>query len=206
MNIVIIDYGLGNLKSVYNSFRRVGHTPIVSNERNVLRNADKLVLPGVGHFKQGMANLRQLDLIDELNDIVLGNKKPILGICLGLQLFTAFSEEGGCEGLNYISNHTKKFPQPPYKSGIKIPHMGWNTVVWEGGEGILTGITAEDSFYFVHSYFVEQTSGYAEKGFTEYGQRFVSVIQKENIYGTQFHPEKSHDPGLKILKNYCDNI
>jgi len=204
LKIVIVDYGLGNLKSVYNAFRRIGQNPAVSENSEDIRNADKLVLPGVGHFKQGMKNLAEQGLIDELHEHVLVQKKPILGICLGLQLFTSYSDEGECAGLQYISHTTKRFAGRPEMSSLKIPHMGWNTVTGGGREGIMNGVTDDDAFYFVHSYYIEPNETDSVSGITGYGLPFVSVVQQDNIYGTQFHPEKSHDPGLKLLKNFCE--
>jgi glutamine amidotransferase len=201
--ITIIDYGMGNLRSVQKAFERIRVPARISSDVNEILSADKLVLPGVGHFAQGVSNLKQKGLFNTLNEAVIEKKKPILGICLGMQLMTEYSEEGSCEGFGWFSAKTERFI---FKTnGLKIPHMGWNNLSIKNSDSIFSGITAENFFYFVHSYFISCTNRSDILAETIYGNNFVSSFQKENIFGCQFHPEKSHDSGLLVLKNFAVN-
>lgn len=197
-DIVIIDYGLGNLMSLLYKFNKIGINATVSSDKKVIADAGKLILPGVGHFAKGMENIRKYDLIPVLNKRVLDEKTPILGICLGMQLLTRNSEEGQIEGLGWIDAETKRFDL----NGLKIPHMGWNTIEIKKKGHIFDGIEDNSRFYFVHSYHVccKDKDVLAT---TNYGHDFASVIRKDNIYGVQFHPEKSHKAGMKIIKNFA---
>jgi len=199
--ITIIDYGMGNLRSVQKAFERIRIPVKISDNVTDILSADKLILPGVGHFTQGLNNLKKKGLFDTLNEVVLERKRPILGICLGMQLMTEYSEEGNSNGFGWIKSKTKKFE---FKTNdLKIPHMGWNNLALKTCESIFQSITADNFFYFVHSYYItcnNETDIIAE---TNYGNNFVSSFQKENIYGCQFHPEKSHDSGLQVLKNFA---
>lgn len=200
--IVIVDYGMGNLRSVQKAFERVRIQATISSVREDIINADKLVLPGVGHFQHGINNLKSRGLFDLLNEMVLEKKKPVIGICLGMQLMTEFSEEGNCSGFGWIKAKTRKFVFNG--NGLKIPHMGWNNLSIRSNETIFKDITPENFFYFVHSYCVSCEDENDILAETEYGRKFVSSFQKENIFGCQFHPEKSHDKGLLILKNFAE--
>ena len=199
--IVIIDYGMGNLHSVLKAFRRIGADAIVSSKGEDIQKAEKLVLPGVGHFKKGMENLEKRGLIEILNKKIIGEKTPILGICLGMQLFTKFSEEGDAGGLGWIDAKTIKFN---LGDKFRVPHMGWNNIKIEKDNKIFSNLNKEDYFYFVHSFHVNCKNKEDILSITEYGKKFISAIQKENIIGVQFHPEKSHDAGLEILKNFAE--
>ena len=201
--IVIIDYGMGNLNSVLKAFHRLGIESCISSSNRDISNADKLILPGIGNFKKGMANLRELGLFDVLNKKVIEDKTPILGICLGMQLFTAHSEEGDEKGFGWLDAHTVKFSFPQNQDVIRIPHMGWNTITIKRDNPILSGIEGNASFYFVHSYHVICNNEEDVLATTEYALELTSSIQKDNIFATQFHPEKSHRNGLKILDNFC---
>ncbi|MEQ9278748.1 MAG: imidazole glycerol phosphate synthase subunit HisH [Balneola sp.] len=200
--IVIIDYHMGNLHSVRKAFKRIGVETKISSNIEDIKNAKKLVLPGVGNFKHGMFKLNELGLIDILNQEVLNNKKPILGICLGMQLFTSFSEEGNVKGLCWIDATSKKFDFSKNTIKAKIPHMGWNTVLKSRESNLLKGINEENFFYFVHSYYVSTNKANEKLAVTKYKIEFTSIVEKENIMGVQFHPEKSHDSGLNLLKNF----
>lgn len=194
---------MGNLRSILNKFNKIGVKCIITSRIDDLKKADKLILPGVGHFKAGMRNLAKLELIDTLNELVLIRQVPILGICLGAQLFANYSEEGNCEGLNWIDVDVKKINVSDNVK-YKVPHMGWNSVEIFNKNELLTDISPADQFYFVHSYFIECKD---EKDIwmkTNYDFDFVSAVKKNNIYGTQFHPEKSHDIGYKLLKNFSE--
>ncbi len=200
--IAIIDYGMGNLHSVLKAFRRINSEVFISSDVEEITKADKLVLPGVGHFKHGMEKLDENNLINPLNEMVLKLKKPILGICLGVQLFTKHSEEGDAKGLGWINAKTIKFKD----ENFKIPHMGWNNLIIKKKSKLLEGLNSENNFYFVHSYHLECKDSEDILANTVYSKEFTSVIEKENIYGTQFHPEKSHAGGLEIIKNFAFKI
>jgi len=202
--IVIIDYGMGNLRSIKNKFDRMGVDSIISMQVDEIEKADKLVLPGVGHFKAGMENLTQLGILPILNKRVLEDKIPILGICLGMQLLSDWSEEGNAAGLGWIDAKTVKLNFNGNGSKLKIPHMGWNSIEKRRENCLLKNITFDADFYFVHSYHVICNDKNDILSTTLYGYNITSAINKENIYGTQFHPEKSHDQGMQILKNFVE--
>lgn len=200
--IVIIDYGMGNLHSIYYKLKRLHPDVIIGSVKEDIEQASKIILPGVGHFAAGMRNIKEKNFIDVLNKKVLEDKIPVLGICLGMQLLTNFSEEGNVDGLGWISAKTKRFEKEKL-AGLKIPHMGWNTINAENNNrNILQGLNADDVFYFVHSYYVECENKSDVLCSSEYGVYFHSGISKDNIFGFQFHPEKSHDSGLTLLKNF----
>lgn len=196
----IIDYNLGNPKSIKNMLSYLGVDALISDDLNKLKSADRLILPGVGHFVHGMNQLHNLGMSDIIKEHALNDQKPILGICLGMQLMTNFSEEGDVAGLGLIDARTKKF-QLQDKS-LKIPHMGWNEVSWQKESILLNSITEKPRYYFVHSYFVECNHKEDILGTTHYGQDFVAAFQHKNIVGMQFHPEKSHQFGMELLKNF----
>jgi glutamine amidotransferase len=173
----------------------------ISSDPSEIAKADRLILPGVGHFQYGMEQLNQLGLIEILNKAVLEDKKPILGICLGMQLLTKQSEEGNIDGLGFINAQTVKFNLDDSK--LKIPHMGWNTVEFKKESNLRSEIRLNPRYYFVHSYFVECNNKEDVLCSTEYGKEFVSGFQHENIFGLQFHPEKSHKFGMELLANFC---
>lgn len=203
--ITIIDYGMGNLHSVLKAFKRLRIEAMLSSDIAEIQAADKLILPGVGHFKRGMDNLRERNLIQTLNEEVLEKGKPILGICLGMQLFTKSSEEGNAEGLGWLDAETVEFSFPEGEKIFRIPHIGWNSINFGTQTSLYDGISDDTSFYFVHSYYVKSNNDADVAASTEYGLNFTSSMVKSNIFATQFHPEKSHDDGLKLLKNFADN-
>jgi imidazole glycerol-phosphate synthase subunit HisH len=200
--IVIVDYGMGNLYSVHYKVRKVHPEVTVSSSPEEIREASKIILPGVGHFAAGMKCIRERKLLDVLNYKAKEEKVPVLGICLGMQLMSEFSEEGNAEGLGWFNARTIRFDKEEL-NGLKIPHMGWNTVRPENDkQNIFKGIEPLDMFYFVHSYHVVCSNNEDILCSTEYGINFISGISKGNIYGFQFHPEKSHDCGSALLKNF----
>jgi glutamine amidotransferase len=203
--ITIIDYGMGNVMSIYNMLKKVGQKSIISSKIADIESAEKLILPGVGAFDLGMNQLEQMRVIDTLNKKVLNDKIPILGICLGLQLFANQSEEGsGQKGLGWIDADVKKF-NPVYNNRpIRIPHMGWNEVKVVKPGRLMQDILSDSRFYFVHSYYFEAKNKSDVLLTTEYGQVFTSGIERENIIGVQFHPEKSHKFGMQLLKNFAE--
>lgn len=194
---------MGNLHSVYKAFKRVGADVRIIDSPIGIDKYDKIVLPGVGDFKMGMNNLKSAGFIEGINNQVIENKVPILGICLGMQLFTTYSEEGDVSGLDLIKAKTIHFKNLEISEDLKIPHIGWNSINSNNPTELLSGCDNE-MFYFVHSYAVLCSHATDVICETDYGIRFHSGIQKENIYGVQFHPEKSHKSGLKILKNFLN--
>jgi glutamine amidotransferase len=201
-NIVIIDYGMGNIRSVMNKIHRSGHEAIVSFEHDIIKNADKIILPGVGHFSNGMKRLQERNIIDILNEKGLNDKVPVLGICLGMQLLTGFSEEGNTTGIGWLDAETVKFDLNDIKH--KVPHMGWNSIVQKKESPLLKDIPDNRYYYFVHSYHVKCNNSDDVLTTSFYGYEFVSSVQKDNIFGTQFHPEKSHEWGEKLLNNFLN--
>lgn len=199
MNVIIIDYGMGNLRSVQKAFERINVKALVTNNPNDLASADKIVLPGVGHFEQGMVNLSSSGFKDSLKDAVLLKKTPVLGICLGMQLMTEFSEEGNVSGLGFISATVKKFNL----SNLKIPHMGWNSIVNKNKNIDFPILDSSEMVYFVHSYHVQCKNTDDILYQTNYGHVFDSAFQHDNIVGFQFHPEKSHKVGLSLLEHFA---
>ena len=203
MNIIIIDYGMGNLRSVQKKLSNHRISSEISSDPELISKADKLILPGVGHFYAGVKRLKEFGIWDVLHNKVLVDKTPILGICLGMQLMCKHSEEGDVEGLGWFDADVVRFK---VKDTIKykIPHMGWNQVVTSKKSVLFNNINTNEMFYFVHAYHVECNNKNDVLGTTEYSYLFTSVIQKENIYGTQFHPEKSHKAGEKLLLNFIN--
>jgi glutamine amidotransferase len=201
--IVIIDYGMGNLRNVQKAFEKIGSDARLTRNKNEIGRASAIVLPGVGAFKDCVENLKKYGLVEPLlRSIEKG--KPYLGICLGLQILFSESEEfGSHKGLDLIKGKVVRFvPDPEHK----VPHMGWNTIEKEKEGPMLQGIERGDFFYFVHSYYVIPDKTQWISSFTTYGKPFVSSIWKENLFATQFHPEKSQQKGLRILENFVKSI
>lgn len=200
--ITIVDYGMGNLGSVHNMFKYIGVQSQISSDADVISKAEKLLLPGVGAFDAAMKRLKQVDLLEVLNQKALQDKVPILGICLGMQMLTRSSEEGKLEGLGWIPAKTVKFKFEDRK--LKVPHMGWNLVHQVNASPLIEELPEEPRFYFVHSYHVVADDDKYVLMRTNYGYEFDSVITNgENIFGAQFHPEKSHKFGMKLFKNFA---
>ena len=194
--IAIIDYGMGNLRSVTNAFRHIGADIAITRDESVIRKSAALVLPGVGAFGKCVENLKSFGLFDLLKGQI-AEGKPYLGICLGMQILLESSEETpGIDGLGVIKGRVVRF-----RGAMKIPHMGWNSVEVVKPSGIFDEIPSGSYFYFVHSYFPEPTEPVSAT-VTDYGVRFTSSLQKENIFACQFHPEKSQAVGLRLLGNF----
>ena len=199
--IIVVDYGMGNLRSVQKAFEKIGTNAVISRDPDTIRKADGLVLPGVGAFPECMKNLTRLNLVDPILEFI-SSGRPFLGICLGLQLLFDESEEFGVHpGLKVIPGTVKGFDR---NMGLKIPHMGWNQVYFRNDGSIFRGIPDGSYFYFVHSYYVAPENDSDIAGETEYGIRFTCAVARENIIALQFHPEKSQENGLKILSNFAD--
>ena len=199
--IAIIDYGMGNLRSVQKGFERMGHEAVVTNDATTILSASKVVLPGVGAFPDCMRNLREYGLIDVVHESI-NSGKPFLGICLGLQLLFTESEEFGIsKGLDIIKGRVVRFKGPEF-GDLKIPHMGWNSVSIKRRAPALQDVPDNSNVYFVHSFHVVPDDKSVIATTTPYGFEFVSSIWKDNIFATQFHPEKSQALGLSILKRF----
>ena len=204
-NVVIVDYGMGNLRSVQNKLKRINCLSEISSDPHKIDTADKLILPGVGHFANGMRKLKELNLIDTLNKKVISEKIPVLGICLGMQLMCNHSEEGSVDGLGWIDATTVLFRIPETKKyEIKVPHMGWNDVRIDTSSILFKSIPSHAEFYFVHSYHYSSVAESIKTGTTNYYYDFVSCFEKDNMFGTQFHPEKSQDAGMQLLMNFVN--
>lgn len=200
-SIAIIDYRLGNLGSLENAVRGLGCIPVVTNDKNEIRKADRIILPGVGTFGAGMSNLEKLQVLDTLEREVIVKKKPILGICLGLQLFAETGEENGVhKGFGWLPGTVRRLPA----TAVHIPHMGWNNLQLVSKSLLFSNISDDMDFYFVHSYFLDAADQSTILATCCHGIEFPAVIQKENIFATQFHPEKSHRNGLIFLYNFLN--
>jgi len=199
--IAIIDYGLGNLASMLNMLKKIGASAILSSDHDTIAKADKLILPGVGSFDSGMQNLVKRNLIPLLNKIVLEEQIPILGVCLGMQLLGRKSEEGSLPGLGWLDAETFRFKFQVASANLKIPHMGWNQVTVRKPHPLFAGLEEINRYYFVHSYHVICANPDNKLATTSYGFDFTSAVVKDNIMGVQFHPEKSHKFGMRLLKN-----
>lgn len=198
--IVIVDYGVGNVGSVLNMLRKVGAKARVSRALGDIEAADKLILPGVGHFGHGMSKLAEAGLIPVLEEQVLSRSKPILGICLGMQMMTQGSEESDVPGLGWIDAFTHRFPDA---TDLRVPHMGWNVVRPSGNAQLFDHDAAEaERFYFVHSYYVRTTNPGHTAANCLYGVDFAAAFEVGNIFGVQFHPEKSHLFGMTLLRKF----
>jgi glutamine amidotransferase len=198
--IAIIDYDAGNLKSVEKALIFLGEKPIITRDRQLLRNADKVILPGVGSFKDAMDKLHHYQLVDVIKEVI-DMKKPFLGICLGQQLLFERSEEGeGVEGLSILKGDILRIPD---SEGLKIPHMGWNSLSITPGSRLFQDVPDQSYVYFVHSYYLKAKDERDVAATTHYSTIIHASIERDNIYACQFHPEKSGEIGLKILKNFA---
>lgn len=194
---------MGNIGSIANMLRKVGAEARISSDPSVIGAADKLILPGVGAFDQGMHNLGERGLIPLLRKKVLDEKTPILGVCLGMQLFAKGSEEGQCPGLGWLDATAIRFRAAASDGRLKVPHMGWNTLEPQSPHPLLEGLEAQARFYFVHSFHLVCAHPSVVLTRTSYGAPFVSAIAQDNILGVQFHPEKSHRFGMQLYRNFA---
>lgn len=203
--IVVVDYGLGNLGSLLNMLKKIQVPAIASDKIEKINKASKLILPGVGAFDQGVKNINRLGLKKILKEKITQEKIPVLGICLGMQLLTLKSEEGRLPGLGVIRAKTIRFDFPSSQTQLKIPHMGWNNIVPRDKAALFDQLTSEETkFYFVHSYHLVCDDKKNILATTNYGYDFASAIVQDNIMGVQFHPEKSHKFGMKLLANFAN--
>lgn len=204
MTPVIVDYGMGNLGSILNMLKRVGISGTITSDPAQIAAAGKLILPGVGAFDNGMKNLGDAGLLPLLNKRVLEDRVPILGICLGAQLLLEGSDEGELPGLGWIRGRATKFDFADGDRRLKVPHMGWNVVEPRRDSKLFAGAEGEQRFYFVHSYYIACADPADALSATPYGKPFVSGVERGNVYGVQFHPEKSHKFGMRLLKNFAE--
>lgn len=201
--IAIIDYGMGNLKSVKIKMDRIGVNSIITSDPEEIKKSDRIILPGVGHFAKAVSEIKSRELWDLLSEQVLIKKKPVLGICLGMQLMAKHSEEGDSEGFGWIDANVVRFKVSD-SVRYKIPHMGWNTIKEIKESTLFEMINFNSEFYFVHSYHIKCDDPNNILAETIYDYSFTSVIQAGNIFGVQFHPEKSHDAGEVLLRNFAN--
>lgn len=201
LTVAIVNYGMGNLHSVYRKLSLLNVHTIVTSDGNEILKADKIILPGVGHFAKAMHNLKEQGLYDVLNEAVVIKKTPILGICLGMQLLANESEEGGAQGFGWINARVVKF-SIQNNLRYKVPQTGWNTATICKESKLLRGIENNSEFYFLHSFHYAATCEEDKLTTTEFEYEYVSAVEKDNIFGTQFHPEKSHRQGVQLFKNF----
>ncbi len=207
--IVILDYGMGNPGSILNMIRKVGGQALITKDLAAIENSKAIILPGVGSFDNGMSKLRTSGMLEVLERKVLGEKKPFLGICLGMQLLFEKSQEGVLPGLNWIPGQVKRFDFSHFadNKGLKVPHMGWNKVNPNNFDSLFRGYEGVDArFYFVHSYHVVCSNPRNVLARCTHGDEFTCSVENGNIYGVQFHPEKSHKFGMNLFKNFLEIV
>lgn len=197
--IAVLDYGVGNLASVCNMIRKAGGDPQIARTPTDVLQAERLLLPGVGHFDHGMAMLNASGIRDALDEFALGLRRPVLGICLGAQIMGRSSEEGKTPGLGWLDMTCERFPALP---SLRVPHMGWNSIVAVKPSPLLVGQAEDARFYFVHSYKMRCADPDIQLATTDYGGTFVCAVQQDNIAGMQFHPEKSLRHGLALMRAF----
>lgn len=202
--IGIIDYGLGNVKAFLNVFKSLNISATQVKHSEELFKADKLLLPGVGSFDYAMQRLIDSGMRDTLDDIVLNKNIPVLGVCVGMQIMSESSEEGKLKGLGWINSEVRKFDFAKLKAKVQVPHMGWNDVTPVFPSAIMKNLEVSSRFYFLHSYYFHCKDPGDIIATTDYGIKFASAVKSNNIYGVQFHPEKSHLWGVQLLKNFAE--
>ena len=201
--ITIIDYGVGNISAFVNVYKRVNVTVKIAKTAADLENAQKLILPGVGHFDHAMSQLVKSGMREKIDELVLVKKLPVIGICVGMQMMGNDSDEGVMQGLKWIDASIKKFDETKIQQVTRLPHMGWNDVSAVTRNPLFNGLEKDALFYFLHSYYFQCNNPSDILATSEYGGIFTSAIQHENIFGIQFHPEKSHSYGETLLHNFA---
>lgn len=203
--ITIIDYGLGNILAFSNVYKRLGIPVAIAKRATDLQDATKLILPGVGAFDHAMELLQQSGMRNALDELVLLRAVPVLGVCVGMQILAATSEEGKLRGLGWIDGNVRRFDFASARHPLRLPHMGWNDVKPAGqSSALFAGLDSDARFYFLHSYYFQCARSENVLAQTEYGTIFSCAVQSKNIFGVQFHPEKSHHYGTRLLKNFAE--
>lgn len=200
--IAIVDYGLGNIRAFDNVYKKLNIPHKIASRPDDLKNATKIILPGVGAFDYAMERVQKSGMKEMLNDLVLQQQLPVLGVCVGMQILAMSSEEGSLSGLGWIEGEVKKFDTSALARGTLLPHMGWNNISPTRDDKLFHGLDIGSRFYFLHSYYYHCHHPDNEIAVTDYGGLFTCAVKSGNIYGVQFHPEKSHQNGMQILKNF----
>ena len=202
--IAIVNYGSGNIQAIANIYGRLNIPFVIASRPDDLHGAEKIILPGVGAFDQAMAELESSGMRRALDRVVCDEKRPILGICVGMQLLARSSEEGTAPGLGWIDGVVRRFDPTSFEQPTLLPHMGWNTVEPVDPHPLFEGVDLSTGYYFLHSYFFECADRQNVLGVTDYGRPFSSMVHRDNVFGVQFHPEKSHHAGIQLLKNFAE--
>ena len=202
--ITLVNYGLGNIQAFANIYKRLNIPVTVADSVDELAKAKKIILPGVGAFDWAMTRLNESGLRDCLDDLVLIQKRPVLGVCVGMQMMANKSDEGELEGLGWIDAEVKKFDETTFTQKTHLPHMGWNDVIPQNDKDLFAGLKDDPRFYFLHSYYFLPNKIEETLAVTDYYGQFTSAVRSENIFGVQFHPEKSHQWGIQLLKNFAE--
>jgi glutamine amidotransferase len=202
--ITIVDYGLGNIQAFLNVYKRLNIEAKTAKTADELRNADKVILPGVGHFDHAMRRLDESGMRETLEDLAISKKVPVLGVCVGMQMLAASSEEGELPGLGWIDGRVRGFAAWESAADLPLPHMGWNDVRPTAANPLFDQLDSDARFYFLHSFFFECAKPDDALALSRYGSEFTSAVNSRNIFGVQFHPEKSHHFGTQLLKNFAE--
>jgi len=202
--ITIVDYGLGNVQAIANIYKRLNIPVRRASSREELAGADRIILPGVGAFDWAMTLLNQSGMRETLNELVVGERRPVLGICVGMQMMANGSDEGVLDGLGWIAGHVNRFDVSSGVDHVRLPQMGWNDVLPQKVDCLFQGMESEARFYFLHSYYFQAKSAEDILAVTDYHGSFASAVRSANMFGVQFHPEKSHQWGIRLLKNFAE--
>jgi len=202
--IAVVDYGVGNVRAFLNAYKRLNVEARAASTPDDLRGADRILLPGVGHFDQAMRRLNESGLRATLDELVLEKRSEVIGICVGMQMLAGRSDEGSLPGLGWIDADVKIFDEQTFTGRTHLPHMGWNDVTPKRADGLFAGLGSGARFYFLHSYYFAPRHDADTLATTDYNGPFVSSVQCGNVYGVQFHPEKSHQWGIRLLKNFAE--
>lgn len=202
--ITVVDYGLGNIAAICNIYRRLDIPVRTAADASALVGAERLILPGVGAFDWAMSRLQASGMRDALGELVLIEKRPVLGICVGMQMLARRSDEGVAAGLGWIDGEVRLFDESRLSGSTHLPHMGWNDVEPQRPDSLFSGLTTDARFYFLHSYYFAPTDPADVAAVADYGGPFCCAVRRENVMGVQFHPEKSHQWGIRLLKNFAE--